>query len=1140
MNKFNFKTFFIFLSITLCGNAYAFPVAEGASMVSSLFSVALSFFAGAMPSSNNNKIKEKYIPLILFLIVVIISLSFYINLNLKKQKNELKVASQSRPEIYLPDDINKREGKTFLSLNHKKIEDFKNKHLTKKIIKLIDYKYSNEKIEPLDINFVSDSVIYQTDRIKGFKLGDFNSISQYIAAHENNYILIGGNLSERIETARQIYNITKKVPYVLKESNIISWMLKNEFSIKANYINQNQDYFSLKNAYDIRTREEVRQTKTLYNFKTFSLKDLVYFQNTKIKEILEEEKKEGDNKFVFAGYYNNHYFIANKFLKMAEIKHYFIEGGLKQHFSENKNITPEYHSIRYVNPEVILDIVKHKNKIRFICSKKYSCENNIPKEMGIYIPASDLTSDEIKNEIKKLDKDYLYVVLSSNQETSGNALILGFLLIDNGYHHLGEFIFYEKFSVENLRHSIEEKYNSIEDYRKNTISKWDLADILKKQIDNYGWFLVLFSLGVFIRLSLSPLYIKLYKSYYFLPRLNNITILFIFSSLALFVYLYITIDTFIKYYGLIDPQIMNNLFLEGNSNFLIPFILLIVFQISISMPSRTIIKSILSLLLLYFYTIGYFQNISKPMLAFLLGGEIASLFIQIPIYLLYKKRKKEEKCGIIKKETVNCIYNLPPKWKNINDYKKNNNGVLVKTNIKIKDIKKVLKYVKNKKIIVRSCSNKDEEQKLGGYYNSIICEQNEIHNAIYQLGQEGCEFVYVQDYIKYDKTGVATSISKNGQGIFYATGNPEIATLGKKNTQTGIIQREYKNTTKYENKIKKLIIDIEKKFKSPISIEFGFIKNKIHILQIRKIEKENINKIYKQTIKKYSLAEEYLAKTNLITGEMLELISNNHLVYIYGFMYKKNTAYIKRIYTGKKYFDSLKKKINKEVLLTLIEHKKTPNYHINKVFQICKIYQSVYSISRSIFITKEKVEELGFLVTSSKGVTDLEINGLKNIYKKQLIKKVDFRTGTHSLIIILNYLINYHLRMALNKKELNENISFKNIVSGESDLYKPTEKSEYPIGHNTENEIIVHGEIKGNIIEAEPYREIEKKSNEKIILLGEEIPINWVKQLEKIDGILSVYGNEASHLAISAKNLNIPYRKITKKEFDLLKVYKKI
>ncbi|TOJ34300.1 hypothetical protein CGI42_26360, partial [Vibrio parahaemolyticus] len=56
----------------------------------------------------------------------------------------------------------------------------------------------------------------------------------------------------------------------------------------------------------------------------------------------------------------------------------------------------------------------------------------------------------------------------------------------------------------------------------------------------------------------------------------------------------------------------------------------------------------------------------------------------------------------------------------------------------------------------------------------------------------------------------------------------------------------------------------------------------------------------------------------------------------------------------------------------------------------------------------------------------------------------------------------------------------------------------------------------------------------KRILIGDEIPSDWVKQLDRFSGIISVFGHELSHLAISAKTLGIPYRKVSQEELEEL------
>ena len=87
--------------------------------------------------------------------------------------------------------------------------------------------------------------------------------------------------------------------------------------------------------------------------------------------------------------------------------------------------------------------------------------------------------------------------------------------------------------------------------------------------------------------------------------------------------------------------------------------------------------------------------------------------------------------------------------------------------------------------------------------------------------------------------------------------------------------------------------------------------------------------------------------------------------------------------------------------------------------------------------------------------------------------------------------------------------------------------------HVIDESILVKGIIKGKIFLIDNNKTVEEnlvnlKDNEKYILAGEEIGSGWVKYLDRFSGVISVYGHPASHIAISAKELNIPYRKVVK------------
>ena len=595
------KLLFLFFLMTVSIPAYAFPLADSVSGISSLIGVISLVIAGIFPSLKKSKSASFMLLSAIGLLFVVVVLSSFIIYESNINKSEIDIVRQSRPESFLIKDTQEREKVQHLEFGEEDIEFFNSYHLSKKLISLSDFKSipKDKYIEPINIDFNPNFTTYKTDIIKGFKIGDFDSVSAYVKKRNGRIMLAGGSVKDRVRVAREVFNRSGILVNILKDENIVYSYLNRSSSDSIPYLSGNFDIFSLNSIYDLRAKESIKQARTVFNADIATIMDLALLPNWRLRELF------GNNESVFVDYYEDTYAAANAILKDANVEGYhFIRGGLKEHFKDGYGLVPNHYNKRIIDPFILMDIVKSTNKVRFICTNNSICSNNIPKAMQVNIPYAEMEIPAFNREIINLPKDFLYVTLSSNQETTGEALTVGYLLISSGHQYLGELPLFERFSIEEIRHKIGKSSTydtSLDEYREKTISIADYTPIMHKMINYFGWAFSFFFIGCLLRLICTPLQLPVYRSYYFLKTDNTLRLLMSMLTPVIIIIGYFKIDYLISYYGIIDHSLMNNLKNEGNGFMISIFMALVSFQALISFPKRKLIAYgiISSLFLLY-------------------------------------------------------------------------------------------------------------------------------------------------------------------------------------------------------------------------------------------------------------------------------------------------------------------------------------------------------------------------------------------------------------------------------------------------------------------------------------------------------------------------------------------------------------
>ena len=164
----------------------------------------------------------------------------------------------------------------------------------------------------------------------------------------------------------------------------------------------------------------------------------------------------------------------------------------------------------------------------------------------------------------------------------------------------------------------------------------------------------------------------------------------------------------------------------------------------------------------------------------------------------------------------------------------------------------LIKRFKNKKIIIRSSAN-DEDQLTGsnaGKYDSLILKKLSERSLlsstkkIIKKFKSNRDKIIFQEYLdKPDMSGVIFTRDINNLAPYYVfnydlSGKTNLITSGKKNIsqKTLIIHRDYKKIPKKFNKLFLTCKKLEKIFGSDsLDIEFAVKNNKIYIFQVRPI-----------------------------------------------------------------------------------------------------------------------------------------------------------------------------------------------------------------------------------------------------------------------------------------------------------------
>lgn len=442
----------------------------------------------------------------------------------------------------------------------------------------------------------------------------------------------------------------------------------------------------------------------------------------------------------------------------------------------------------------------------------------------------------------------------------------------------------------------------------------------------------------------------------------------------------------------------------------------------------------------------------------------------------------------------------------------------------------------NKVYIFRTVENDSYENNLSGYYDSIITPYEKIEESINYFTKNNMKAVWIQIYRNDLIHATISTYNHNYTKPLFIHNEKSVSTE---------ISKENKEITdeKVIKKLDKVLKKCEKIFKSPVVIELGYSEKEIQVFQIKKMEEKygdslDFNsiavKLFPHYIKDLTLCEDFITKASVLSGTIIEDVFNGKIIFIKGFLFYTNKI------CKNKYEDFVSLKGINDSLNHLHENllkytKET--FHIHYLYNrlISYMYRTDFYLDEEFYI--EDIDN--FLPING---NEYEICNDRIFYfyedntSKNNQKKYSDRDFTHYLLVKINYI--YHFLLKINQSKLK--VSCKIDLINQYDLtflfnedYRARDTKEHV--NYCENDIsyfyenhrlkhIVNGKINGTAWNIDETNLLPPLNTEtKYILCGEEISSNWIKNLHLFNGIITKYGLEITHFALSAKELNIPY-----------------
>ncbi|MEZ8295852.1 PEP-utilizing enzyme [Vibrio splendidus] len=1105
--------------------AYAFPLADGAGTLSTLAGVIASLLFAIIPSPS--KQQKTWMAIIAVGVVVFIgmfsALSFYYLQN-EKHQSQLDEVRQSRPEIQLNKDITARETiygapltatlQNFLREDRIKVFRFEEWKNTR----------SSDNLELVVVNYRETSLSDKAYTVRHYSDRDKVDFMAFATSTDKQLVLYSFDNQYSVSLAKALFEEEGiKVSILPSQGGYARRTVRPEQQVDLG-----EGIFRVQHLYDLRNDKNIKETHTVYNAEIFTTFDLVFTPHWQLKSVFSDQSP------VFTAYYPN-YETANFFLEAAGITHHrFIKGGLQHHFLNNKlNLTPDYFNNRVVTPEQVHKWYINHDKIRFLCMSQGNCLDNLPNEQTFVISYKDMTRQEYFNAIAQLPKDAFYVTVSNNQETAGLAIMTGYHLIQTDHSYLGELPAYSRFSLEHVRHYIGRNFTydtSLTEYQNTHYSMADFAYEMKGWIDEYGYLAIFMLAGCVCRVICFPMQFMIYKSYYREVKLGIVSSLLGLMVPVFIILYYLELSALLSDYAVIPHRQMDTFLNQGATDLKIVFIALVALQSYLSFPTKPLIYGSIIGLVSGVYLLGYMDPITQPMMMFLLTGEVVSICLQLPFYIQALREQRRQQAGYALIPIKQGISRYPDKWLNLTKTA-SSPGILVSSAIN-KDtfFEQVVPRLSSASLMVRSASTQDVESALGGYYESYKTDKAYAFESLKTLAALGCDYGFIQPFIEAQRYGTVSSIALNGQGMHCVLGAHTSATEGTRTAQEYIIPRSKPAPLCDElTRIRKTMLKLENTFKSPLLVELALSDTSVVILQVRTQPDSPTTVLFPLTMDDVVLAEDFLVKSTYTNASILQHISAKQYIGINGYLYRCQTFRSKGGLCTAASNRVLGKEVTDAYLSVTASISTNPGYWLHQLKEAVDRYERLYKRSQSHFIGRQETlyPLMRFRVEAS--VNELDISGEWTVTALEGEQQLLRRAYIHELIVLNNAMLNLILSKIMYCEAVPSNLEVRHLLNGDGAVFVDTYEATQPLTQAATDSVFYPGDFTGALWCAKSKA---PPPHAGMVLFGDEIASDWVKDLHLFKAVISLYGHENSHLAISARAMQIPYKKVSQEVFD--------
>ena len=891
------------LALLLPLPAHAFPVVEGAGALSSLLASLSAMLAGSTLSlPARRKARRRGILLAILAIAAGIVLAFYAAI---QARDDVNIARQSRPLLNLPDALAQRS-----AIDQTHAPDALRDAIARDLF--IDpgmYRQGAYATHArIYVNHDADAQRHQPTPRTALPAapGDTDRIRDLWRAHDGRVILVS-------EDAGRLAQLAFEMP----DPPRLLWLGDPAFQATspleaARQVPASADAFTLP-VVDIRQPRVIRETHTLHNAKRLPLADILLMTDAELMRWLRAHDP------VFTGYDDTlHDRLAARLSELpSDAPWRVLDGGLEAHFFDaGRGITPDYPTKRLISPKRLMTLYMETGRVTFLCTTRNTCPDTLPAHATRRVTFRDKDRDDRISALADLPRDRLYVAISNDQETAGNALLAGWWLTRSGHDYIGEFPLPGRFSLEEIRaRARADGHTSLAPYRSSDRPEARLRDALETAAQSLGWAWTMLLAGALLRIALLPVHLAAIRPLYdgtarhgpatlaSLAVLGAMVTAFLWLDRALLDHAVIGFDFYAQpiraaLFDPLSPDTATGLspsggFEANRTTLAAALAAALLVQAALSFPTRPAHLCAIAGLVAGLWLSGLISRIEAPLLLFLLGSECAVLAVQALPAARARRAANQHRAGYYRTLPVAAHPPLPEKFALTSMVAGHQPGVLTRLDATppAERARRLLRIDKSlaraDRLIVRSASSARCESARGGWYASpcIDATEHALADAIEAQRAAGLSHVWVQPYLPARLRGTIASIDTAARrGVAHLA--PEGHAPGS--TQAIILDTPAARMT--HSRLWRALRRAERRLDGPVHLEVSIGRGLV-IHQARRLTPETAPEalLWPDGHRALRLAADLVAQPCRLTGEVLEQATRDRALYLRGYLYWRRT-----------------------------------------------------------------------------------------------------------------------------------------------------------------------------------------------------------------------------------------------------------